>query len=99
MIRHGHGFGETLGLIVNAARTDRVDVAPVILLLRMHQRIAVTFGGRRQNEGRLLVLGQAERVVRSEGADLESRNRQLQVIDRAGRRREMEDVIEILFRQ
>src|SRR4029453_10374667 len=32
VISHGHCLGETLGLIVNAARPDRVDVAPVIFL-------------------------------------------------------------------
>ena len=43
MIRHRYRFGETLRFIVNAARADRVYVAPIILLLRMDKRIAVTF--------------------------------------------------------
>ena len=48
---------------------------------------------------RLLGLGQTERVVRAERAHLQRRNRQLEVIDRAGRRREMKNVIEFFFRQ
>ena len=41
VIRHRHRFGEALRLVVHAARADRVHVAPVGLLLRVHQRIAV----------------------------------------------------------
>ena len=34
VIGHGHGFGEALGFVVNAARADGIDVAPVFLVLR-----------------------------------------------------------------
>ena len=95
VVGHRHRFGETLRLVVNAARPDRVHVAPVIFLLRMHQRIAVALRGRGEEERRLLRLGQPERVVRAERADFQRRDRQLEVIDRAGRRREMEDVIDL----
>ena len=70
VIGHGHRFGEPLGFIINAARSDRIHVAPVIFALRMHERIAVTFTRRGEEECRLLRLRQAERVVGSEGADL-----------------------------
>ena len=86
-------LGETLGLVVNAARPDGVDVAPIALRLRMDQRIAVALRGRGEEEGRLLRLGQAERVVRAVRADLQRRDRVLEVIDRAGRRGEVEDVM------
>ena len=99
VIGHRHRFGETLRLIVNAARSDRVHVAPVIFLLRMHERIAVAFRGRGEEERRLLGLGQTERVVRAERADFQRRDRQLEIIDRAGRRSEMKNVIDFLFRQ
>ena len=94
VVGHRHRFGETLRLIVNAARSDRVHVAPVIFLLRMDERIAVAFRSRGQEERRLLGFGEAERVVRAERADFQRRDRQLEIIDRAGRRGEMEDVID-----
>ena len=95
VIGHGHRFSETLGLIVNSARPDRVHIAPVIFLLRMNQRIAIAFAGRSEDERRLLILGQAERVMRPERADFQGRDRQLEIIDRAGRRSEMKDEIDL----
>ena len=96
VIGHRHRFGETLGFIVNAARSDRVHVAPVIFLLRMNERIAVAFRSGGEKKRGLLVFGQAERVVRAERADFQRRDRQLEIIDRAGRRGEMKDVIDFL---
>ena len=48
---------------------------------------------------RLFVLGQPERVMRPERAHLQRRDRQFEIIDRAGRGREMKDVIDLFFRQ
>ena len=50
----------------------------------MLQRIAVDLGGRGDDEARALGLGQAERLVRAERADLQRLDRQLEVVDRAG---------------
>ena len=52
VVGHGHGFGEALGLVVHAARAHRVDVAPVVLPLRVDQRIAVDLGGGGEQEAR-----------------------------------------------
>ncbi len=93
VVRHRHRLGKPLGFVVHPARTDRVHVAPVALRLRMDQRIAVDLGGRGEQESRLLVLGQPERVVGPERADLQGLDRQLEVINRAGGRGEMEHVI------
>src|SRR5918992_4808762 len=41
MVRHRHRFGEALRFVVYAARTDRVDVTPILLALRPDQRIAI----------------------------------------------------------
>src|SRR5262245_59793933 len=41
MISHGDGFLETLGFIVHASRTHGIYVAPVLFILRMHQRVAI----------------------------------------------------------
>jgi hypothetical protein len=58
------------------------------------QRIAVDLGCRREDEARLLLLREAERLVRAERADLERRNRQLEVIDRARGARPVEDNVD-----
>ncbi len=92
-VRHRHRFGEPLGFVVDAARPDRVDVAPVGFLLRMLERIAVDLGGRGDHERRALRLGEAERLVRAERADLQRRDRQLEVVDRAGRARPVQHVV------
>ena len=41
VIRHGHGLGETLGLVVDAPDANRVHVSPVALGLGTHLRVAV----------------------------------------------------------
>ena len=96
VIGHRDRFGETFCFIVNAARPDRVHVPPIIFLLRMDERVAVAFGGGGEQERRLLRLRQAKRVVRAERADLQRRNRQFEIINWAGGRGEMEDVIDLI---
>ena len=93
MVGHRQRLGETLGLVVAAARADGADVAPVFLGLRMHERVAVNFRGRGDQKSCALVLRQAERLVRAERADLERLDGNFQVVNRAGRRGEMPDVI------
>ena len=96
VVGHRHRLRETFRFIVNAARPDRVHVAPVIFLLRMDERIAVAFRSGREEERRLFRLRQAERVMRAERADFQGRDRQFEIIDRAGRRGEMENVIDLI---
>ena len=72
VVGHRDRLGEALGLVVHAARPDRVDVAPVVLALGMDERIAVDLGGRGEQEARALRLGDAERVVGAERADLQA---------------------------
>jgi hypothetical protein len=71
VVRHGHRLGIPLGFVVHATRSDRVYIAPVILPLRMHQWIAVAFARACQEIGGVLRLCQAERIVRSKGADFQ----------------------------
>ena len=93
VVGHGQRLGEALGFVVATARADGVHVAPVFLGLRMHERIAVNLRGGGDEEAGVLVLRQAERLVRAERADLQRLDREFQVIHRAGRRGEMPDVI------
>ena len=82
VVGHRHRFGEALGLVVDAARADRVHVAPVGLLLRMLERIAVHLGGRREHEpwrpspwpGRAPCACRARRPSASESAARGSRS-------------------------
>src|SRR5215813_11938594 len=89
VVSHRHGFGEAFRLVVYASRANWVDVAPVIFLLRMHERVAVNFRSRGEEELRALGLRKTQRIVRAQRPDLQRLNRQLQVINRAGRAGEM----------
>ena len=94
VIRHGHGLGEALGLVVDAAGADGVDVAPVLLVLRVHEGIAVDLRRRREEELGAARLGEAERLVGAEGADLQRRDGQLRIVDGRGRAREVQHVVD-----
>ena len=97
VVGHRERLGVALGLVVDAARADRVDVAPVALGLRVDLRVAVDLGGRGGQEAGAVELGQAERVVRAVGADLERVQRQPQVVDRRGGRGEVVDEVDRLL--
>ena len=96
VVGHRQRLGVALGLVVHAARPDRVDVTPVGLGLGMHLRVAVDLAGRGDQEAGAVRLGQAERVVRPVGADLQRVQRQAQVVDRRGGRGEVVDEVDRL---
>ena len=96
VVGHRQRLGVALRLVVDAARADRVDVAPVVLLLRMDLGVAVDLAGRGDQEAGALPLGDAEHVVGAVGADLERVQRQPQVVDRARRRGEVVDEVDVL---
>src|SRR6266568_6399942 len=93
VIGHGKGFGESLGLVVNRARTDGIDVAPVGFLLRVFEWIAVTLGSRRNQIFGAILLRDLENVQRSERAHFQRFNSVDHVIHRAGGRCQVKDVI------
>ncbi len=97
VVGHRQRLRVALGLVVHAARADRVDVAPVALRLGVFQRVSVYLAGRRDQEARTLGLGQPERVVRAVGAHLQRVQRQAQVVDRRGRRGEVVDEVDWLL--
>src|SRR5215472_12571285 len=99
VISHGYRFREPFCLIVNASRPDRVHIAPVVFLLRMLERIAVHFGCRSENERGVFVLGQTERVMRTERSDFECWDWKLQIIDGTRRRCEVKYVVDLWFRK
>ena len=63
----------------------------------MHLRVAVHLAGGGEQEARALELREAERVVRPVRADLQRLQRQPQVVDRAGRAREVVDEVDRLL--
>ena len=96
VVGHRQRLGVALGLVVDAARADRVDVAPVVLGLGMDLGVAVDLRGRGEQEPRPLELRQPEHVVGPVGADLERVERQPRVVDRARRRGEVVDEVDRL---
>src|ERR1700730_2945170 len=63
MVGHRHGLGKSLSLIINASWTNWVYITPVIFMLRMHKRIAITLRSRSENEFCSLILCQSKRIV------------------------------------
>ena len=59
VVRERERLGEALRLVVDAARADRVDVAPVVLGLRVHLRVAVHLARGREEEPRALGAARA----------------------------------------
>ena len=96
VVRHRQRLRVALRLVVDAARADRVHVAPVALRLRMHVRVAVDLARRGEQEPRALELGEAERVVRPVRADLQRVQRLPHVVDRARERGQVEDEVDRL---
>ena len=91
-------FGSTrLGLVVAPAKTHAIDVAPVRLLLGVFERVAVHLAGARQQILGAVRLGETERVVGAQRADLERRDRVFEVIDRAGRAGEVQHDVEFVL--
>ena len=93
-VGQGHGLGEPLGLVVDAARSDRVDVAPVRLRLRVHLRVAVDLGGRGEHETGVLVAGQAQGVQRADRPHLQRLDRHAEVVDGRRRAGEVQDEVD-----
>ena len=52
-IGHCHCFSKSLRFVINAARPDRIHVAPICFLLWIDERIAVNFRRARQKKTRL----------------------------------------------
>src|SRR5450755_2145172 len=60
VIGHGVRLSASLRFVVHAAYADRVDVAPVVLRLRMHRWVSVHLRGRGEQESSALLAGQLE---------------------------------------
>jgi hypothetical protein len=67
------------------ANANHIDIAPVLFLLRVHVRIAIHLGRRRDQKARAASLGEAEHVHRAEDASLDRVDRILLIKHRARR--------------
>ena len=88
-------LGAALALVVAGARSDRVDVAPIVFGLRMDAGIAVHFGGRRLEDFRAHALGQAQHVDRAVHAGLGRLHRIALVVNRRRRTGEIVDLVDL----
>src|SRR5439155_9275505 len=75
VVGHRHRLGVALGLVVDTARPDRVDVAPVRLRLGVHLRVAVDLTRGSEQKTGALELREPERVVRAVRAHLQRMQR------------------------
>ena len=88
-------LGAALALVVAGARADRVDVAPVVLGLRVDLGVAVDLAGRGLEDLRLGPLGQAQHVDRAVHAGLGGLHRVVLVVDRRGRAGQVVDLVDL----
>src|SRR5687768_4078105 len=65
VVRHGQCLSVSLALVIAGARTYRVYVAPIILRLGMHEGIAITLRGARQQEGCAMTASDLQHVAGS----------------------------------
>jgi hypothetical protein len=85
----GQGLGKPLGLVVHASRADRIDVAPVVLGLRVHGRVAVDLAGGGEDETGAVPVREAQRVLGSVAAHGQGLEGKTQVVRRRSRAGQM----------
>ena len=79
MIGHGDGFLKPFRLIVNASRANGIDVAPVILGLRVNQRVPIDLGRGGDQDTGFLDLGQSQAIMGAQGTHFECLNGYFQI--------------------
>ena len=88
------GLGEALGFVVDGARADGVDAAPVGFDLGMNLGVAVALGGGGVQEAGVIFAREVEGVDGSGGADEEGFGAEAGVVDGRGGRGEVEDEVD-----
>ena len=94
-VGHTQRLGETLGLVVNAAGPDRVDIAPVGLGLWVYLGVAVDLRCGSEEEDSALVESKTEAFVGSECSHLEGVDGPAQIVGRRSWRGEVHHVVDI----
>jgi hypothetical protein len=88
-------FGAALSLVLARPRPDWIDVAPIVLRLWVHRRIAVNLAGRSLKDLDLEPLGQPKHVGRTDDARLGGLHRILLVVNRGCRTGEIENLVDL----
>ena len=65
MVIEEQRFCASLALVITRTRSDRIDVTPVIFSLRMNDRIAINFTGRRLQHLASQALGKPQHIDRT----------------------------------
>ena len=81
VVGHGGRLSKAFGLVVDTARTNRVDVSPIVLRLRMDKRVTIGLRSRGEQKTSTLGLGEANGLEGAQRAHLEGLDGQLEVID------------------
>ena len=95
VVGHGHGLLESLRFVVNAAGSNGVDMAPILLVLGMHLGVAVYLTGAGNQHAGAFGLGQSKAVVDTQRSHLQGLNGDFQVVNGARRRSKVEDVVQL----
>ena len=88
-------LGAALAFVVAGARPERVDVAAIVLGLRMHGGIAVHLAGGGLQDLRADPLGEAQHVDRADHAGLGGLHRIVLVVHRRGGAGEVVDLVDL----
>ena len=88
------GFGTAFAFVVTGARSVRIDVAPIILTLRMDGRVAVNLGGRCLENPAFEALGKAQHVDGPVHARLGRLHWIVLIVDGRGRASEVIDFVD-----
>ena len=94
MVIEEQGLGTTFALVITRTDSDRIDVAPVGLGLRMQFGIAIDLGGGGLENPRTSALGKPETMNRSHHRGLDGLDRVVLVVRRRGRAGEVVDLID-----
>src|SRR6185312_9065396 len=78
-------FSAPLAFVIAGARTDHIDMTPVMFWLRMHEWIAVNLAGARLQDLRLQTLREAQHIDRTYDAGLRGLDGIMLVVDWRGR--------------
>src|SRR5262245_49433637 len=89
------GLCAALAFIVAGPQTDWVDVAPIVLFLRMNRRVTINLRGGRLQDLCLHALGKAQHVDRPMHADLRRLHRVELIVDGRSRTGEIENLIDL----
>ena len=88
-------LGAALAFVVAGARADRIDVAPIVLGLRMDVGVAVDFRGRGLEDLGLHPLGEAQHVDGAVHAGLGRLHRIVLVVDGRSRAGQIVDLVDL----